>query len=105
MRAVRALQGIRASAESLPAPTQPVLRLRQGTIQTYVHEVLAESGVALRPKEVQLKVDKKAERKVSYESVFWCLRKEALDPSSTISRVGRGRYRASPHEAAGETVS
>lgn len=91
--AARALAKIKASGEAERVPTRPILRLPQGQIQAYVHELLGSAGRVLRPKEVQLKVEQRVGREVSYDTVASFLSVAARDPGQPIVRTGHGRYR------------
>jgi hypothetical protein len=75
-------------------PVQPAApsRERPGVINRAVLSVLRNAGRPLGAREVQAVVEERLERKVSYDNIRKVLAAVARDPSSGITRTGRGRY-------------
>lgn len=91
---LRAAARAHAAALSLNGElAAPVVALRppMGAIQAAVLDVLGQCA-ALRPREIQLRVEQRLGQPTSYDTVASFLSVAARDASSAITRSGRGRY-------------
>jgi hypothetical protein len=84
-------------SQGFPAvlPTKRALRLPMGVIQAAVLDVLGQ-GAALRPREIQLRVEHALGQPTSFDTVVSFLSVAARDDGSPMTRTGPGRDRLLP---------
>lgn len=81
-----------SGAKRHPAPVRAPLRLRMGTIQAVVLDVLGDAHAPIRPREVHAAVEQRLGQPVSRDTIGSYLSVAARTAAMPVIRTGPGLY-------------